>query len=147
MTSAAFRSDRYATLSSADTSSMSGAPLRAVGSAVSGTMVSVGRRRESGTMASVDVQGDGSALFESALRLADRLEGDALRYAKVLGVLDVSRARGCFELAGSVRDAASRLRAWKWNVSLAQRQADLALWNVLVQKAKQLGVDVSALAG
>lgn len=112
----------------------------------SGSIVGVGVRPESGTMASVDVQGDGSALYEAAIRLADRLEGDALRYAKVLDVLDVTRSRGCLELAGPVRDAASRLRAWKWNATLSQRQADLALWDVLVRKAKQLGVEVSRAA-
>lgn len=87
---------------------------------------------------------DAYAHYKSARSLADRLEGDALRYAKVLPLLDLNRARGCAAVASSARDAAARFRAWiKFDPPLPQRQADLALWSIVLKKAGDLGVDVA----
>lgn len=86
---------------------------------------------------------DPHELSEAARHLADRLEEDALKYAKQLSILDLTRSRACQDVATSARDAAVRFRGWKWDPPPAQRQGDFAFWSVVVRKARALGVDVS----
>ncbi len=79
------------------------------------------------------------------MRLAEALEGAALRHAKVLAVLDLGRARACRAAAAAARDASNRFRGWiKWDPPLTQRTADLAVWQEALRTACELGVDAAA---
>jgi hypothetical protein len=85
------------------------------------------------------------AHHDAARALAERLEGEALRCAKVLAVLDLARSRACIATAAVARDAATRFKAWiKYDPPLVQRQEDLALWSEALRQAGALGLTVES---
>lgn len=88
---------------------------------------------------------DAHSYHDAARRLAEALEGEALRHAKVLAVLDLGRARACRAAASSAREAQRRFASWlKWDPPLVQRQSDLASWSETLRTACALGIDLPA---
>lgn len=90
-----------------------------------------------------DAPPDARGYHDAARRLAETLEGEALRHAKVLEVLDLGRARACRAAAAAARDAQNRFRGWlKWDPPIVQRQHDLAIWSEALRTACALGIDL-----
>lgn len=150
MSAAATRSSRTPTLREP-------APARAKIASARPRMESVKPRFESGfirrsagresLVPAVGDRPDAVAYHEAACDLAEALEGMALRHGKVLEVLDVGRARACRAAAVAARDAASRFRMWiKWDLPLAQRTADLAIWREAQRAASELGIAADRFA-
>lgn len=90
-----------------------------------------------------DDRPDARSYHDAARRLAEALEGEALRHAKVLAVLDLGRARACRAAASTARYAQRRFASWmKWDPPLVQRQSDLAAWSETLRTACALGIDL-----